>query len=79
MGAQLPPMTILFLSMPPSAYWANAGGIAAILILLEAFAPGRKATLIANAAAMVLFVLAIILVEISLRLPLVACLQSIHT
>jgi len=79
LGAQLPPMTILVLSIPASAYWANAGGLAAILVLLEAFSANRRTSLIANAVAIIFFVLVIILFEISLRFPLVAVLQRIHT
>jgi hypothetical protein len=78
MGARLPPMTIVVLSVPASAYWANADGIAAILILLEAFCFNRKITLIANSIAIVLFALAIVIVEVSLRMPLVSLIEQVQ-
>jgi hypothetical protein len=62
----LPAMAVAFLSIPASAFWANSAGLAAILVLLVAFAPGRRITLAANAGALVLLLSADVLVEILL-------------
>jgi len=69
MHAELPEMTQFIFSLPASAYWANACGLGAALILLEAFAANRKTVLFANTLAMVLFLLGIVIVGVALRLP----------
>lgn len=68
-NVEMPAWMKAVLSIPPTALAANAGGVAAVLVLLEFVAPGRKATLIANALSLIVLVLAIIVVESSLRLP----------
>lgn len=77
LNTDIPPSTYRILAIPPPLYWVFAVGLLVALILLQAFAPRRKITLVANAAALVLLILAIILLEISLRLPQMLLIQNI--
>jgi len=72
MGVRLPAWAMAVLSVPGLAYKAASGAIAVALIVLEVLAPRRRATFAANAAALILLLPAVILVEIAVCLPLIS-------
>ena len=78
MGVQLPGFTQTMLSIPPTVLWANAAGLALILIVLEFVVHNVKVYLICNTVALVLFLGAIVLVDYLLRLPLFNIMWNIH-
>jgi hypothetical protein len=65
-----PAISEAILNIPVTAYWANLGGLAAALVLLEALGRSRKVKLACNAAAMVLLVTAIMIVTVAFLRPL---------
>ena len=69
LGSKLPPLTEALLNLPPAVLWAHAAGLALVLVALEFVVRNAKVYLICNAVGLVLFVTAILLVDLSLTLP----------